>query len=52
MMVACPLKGLVGRPSSLKEAALLVHPWFAQYHAGFLKATQVPAFHLNEQGLQ
>ena len=50
--VACPLEGLVGLPSSLKEAALLVHPWFSQYHKGFLKATQVPAFHQNEQRLQ
>ena len=52
MLVACPLEGLVGRPSSLKKAASLVHLWFAQYHAGFWKATQVPAFHQNEQGPQ
>ena len=49
-MVACPLQGLVGRPSSLKKAAPLVHLWFAQNHAGFWKATQDPAFHQNEQG--
>lgn len=51
-MEACPLEGLVGRPSSLKKAALLVHLWFAQYHEEFWKATQAPAFHQNEQGLQ
>ena len=50
--MACPLEGLVGRPSSLKKATPLVHLWFAQYHAGFWKATQDPAFHQNEQGLQ
>lgn len=35
IMAACPLEGLVGRPSSLKKVAPLVHLWFAQYHAGF-----------------
>ncbi len=34
------------------KAAHQVHLWFGQYHAGFWKATQVPAFHQNEQGLQ
>ena len=38
--------------SSLKKVGPLVHLWFAQYHEGFWKATQVPAFHQNEQGLQ
>jgi hypothetical protein len=52
LMAACPLEGLVGRPSSLKKAAPLVDLWFAQCHAGFLKPTQDRAFHQNERGLQ
>ena len=52
LAVACPLEGLVGRPSSLKKAAPLVHLWFAQYHAGFWKATQDRASHQNEEGLR
>ena len=52
LAVACPLEGLVGRPSSLKKAALQVHLWFVQYHEGFWKANQDPVFHQNEQGLQ
>jgi hypothetical protein len=52
MMAACPLEGLVGRPSSLKKAAPLDHLWFAQYHEGFWKATQVLEFHRHEQGRQ
>ncbi len=51
-MVACPLEGLVGRTSSLKIGASLVHLWLDQYHAGLIKATQAPVFHQNEQGLQ
>lgn len=51
-MGAYPLEKLVGRPSSLKKAAPLVHLWFAQFHEGFKKATQAPAFHQNEQGQQ
>ena len=38
--------------SSLKKVGPLVHLWFAQYHEGFWKAIQVPAFHQNGQGLQ
>jgi len=52
LVAACPLKGLVGRPSSLKKAAPLIHLWFVQYHEGFWKATQVPEFHQHVQGLQ
>ena len=52
LVVACPLEGLVGRPSSLKKAAPLVHLWFAQNHAGFWKPIQAQVFHQNEQELQ
>ena len=52
LVVACPLEGLVGRLSSLKKAAPLVHLWFAQYHAGFWKPIQAQVFHQNEQELQ
>jgi hypothetical protein len=52
LVAACPLEGLVGRPSSLKKAAPLVHLWFAQYHAGFWKSIQDQVFHQNEQELQ
>ena len=41
-------RGPLHRPSSLKEAALLVHLWFAQYHEGFWPVSQDQEIPQNE----
>jgi hypothetical protein len=47
-MVACPLKGLVGQPSSLKIATFQVHLLFAQHHGGSWPETLAREFPPNE----
>jgi hypothetical protein len=41
LVAACPLKGLVGRPSSVKKAALQVHLLFSQHRGESWQAGKV-----------